>query len=147
MPKNWTVVVNRTKAKIFVDQVGPVNRPVKGLKLIEELKNPLGRERNKALQNSKPSMGRSPTSVGPHSMTGEKNPHEDAAVEFAKKVCLHLEKNQYNKNFEGLVLVAEPHFMGLLKKKMKKKLRDSVVQWVNKDLSKTPMKEILSHLA
>lgn len=148
MTKNWTVIANRIKAKYFEPYKSPQNRPAKALKLIEELSNPLGRERNKALKHSQPGQGRfSPSTRAsrPYQMSGEKSPHEDAAKAFAKLICRDLEKKHYDKTFDSLVMVAEPHFLGLLKKNMKKALKKAVVQWVAKDLPKVSDKFYLEN--
>jgi protein required for attachment to host cells len=127
--KNWTVVLSRNKAKFLTVIAGPARK----LKLVDEISNPLGRTRNRDMQTS-------------HRI-GEKDPHEDAAVMFIGKICDQLEKLRYKKKFDALIVAAEPHLMGILKKKMKSPLKTQVVKWVNKDLEKIPLKDLPGHLA
>ncbi len=139
--KNWTLVISRNKAKILSVVAGPVRK----LKMVNEISNPLGRTRNRAMKTDKPGRGVS-SMRGTFSMTGEKDPHEDAAVMFVHKICDQLEKNRQKKSFDALIVAAEPHLMGIIKKKMKSPLKKQVVKWVNKDLEKIALKDLPNHL-
>lgn len=134
---NWTIILSRNKAKIFSSSMS----------LIEEIKNPLGRERNRTMQRDSAGMNYSNTrGIGPHRLTGGKNPHEEAAVSFAHSICNMLQRRCYKDDFKGLVIAAEPHLMGILKKKMTPKLKAHVLKWVNKDLEKISVKDLPAHL-
>lgn len=140
---NWTVVLSRNKARILTVIPG-INRK---LKLVDEISNPIGRTRNREMKTDKPGRGVASGRGATFSMTGEKDPHEDAAIMFVGKVCEQLEKLRHKKKFDALIVAAEPHLMGILKKKMKSNLKTQVVKWVNKDLEKIPLKDLPGHLA
>ncbi len=139
----WAAVISRNKARIL-SVVPGINRK---LKLLDEITNPLGRTRNRFMKSDKPGRGVSSGRGITFSLTGEKDPHEDAAVMFVGKICDYLEKLRHKKKYEALIVVAEPHMMGILKKKMKSNLKNTVIKWVNKDLEKIPLKDIPGHLA
>jgi protein required for attachment to host cells/ribosome-associated translation inhibitor RaiA len=126
----WIAVCNRAGARIFKKQFHDVE-------LFHSLDYPLGRERTRALRTDKPSVSRMNFAAGggtTHRMTGGKDPHEELAVAFSKTVGAYLKNAFQKKQFEHLVVVAEPHFLGLIKLSLDKKVQASVSQWVAKDL-------------
>jgi protein required for attachment to host cells len=125
MKIKWIVVADRIQARIFR------SRP---LTLIKILKNPLGREKNKALRNDKPGWGKSQFSgsAGIHSMSGEKDPHEDAAIQFARRLCRFLERNYEARLYDQLTIAAEPKMMGRIRRQLAPQISDGV-QWIQKD--------------
>lgn len=139
----WAAILSRNKARIL-SVIPGINRK---LKVVDEIANPLGRTRSRFLKTDKPGRGVSSGRGTTFSMTGEKDPQEEVAVMFVGKICDYLEKLRQKKKYEGLIVVAEPHLMGILKKKMKPNLKNHVIKWVNKDLEKIPLKDLPGHLA
>lgn len=134
MAKKWIVFVTRINARVFNAETWDS---------VIELKHNIGKAKNKELKTGKPgvSRGKFAGSKGIHGMTGEKNPHEDAAVEFAKKIGVYLYKQKNLHKFDDLTIVAEPKMMGRIKKQMDKHLaRD--VKWIGKDLGKFATHEL-----
>ena len=125
MKTKWIVVANRTQAKIFKENP---------FVLLKTLENPLGREKNLALRTDKPGSGKSQysKSAGIHSMTGEKDPHEEAAIQFARELSRYLEHQGEQHRFDELVVAAEPKMMGRIRKTMALHLSETV-QWIQKD--------------
>lgn len=133
MPIKWIVLVSRANARVFNQN---------GYRPVTEIKGSLGKEKNKALTRAKPGVGRAKFSgSSPHKMTGEKNPHEDAAIAFAKKVDRYLSKQLNLKKFDKLLVVAEPKMMGRLKKNLDKNVK-AVTKWMAKDLGKVPATQV-----
>lgn len=125
----WIVACNRAGARIFKKQY-------RDIELVHNIDYPLGRERNRALQNDKPSLSRGKFggSSATHRLTGGKDPHEELAAAFSKTVAAYLKNALTKKEFEKLVIVAEPHFLGLVKLALDKKTKATVSQWITKDL-------------
>src|SRR5437868_6991380 len=101
MPKKWIVIANQTAVKILQEQKNQENpeRRINPFKLIKTFENPLGRERNRVFLRHKPGAsfkGTGRTGVSRHLMTGSRNPHEDVAIQFAKKVAKYLD-DQFQK--------------------------------------------------
>src|SRR5688572_12229825 len=121
----WIVIVTRVDARIFKEK--PFQR-------VGTLLNALGREKNRAMTTDKPSKNRSKFAgyKGVHTMN-DANPHEDAAVDFAKKVAEYLRKAQAQNRFTDLTLVAESKMMGRVKKEMHRTLLNRT-EFVNKDM-------------
>lgn len=129
---NWLIIASQISANVYEqDNDGH-------LKLITKFKNPLGRTRNRALSYSKPGMNRAKMkNSSPHTMTGEKNPHELAEEQFARKFSEYLRKQFLKNNFDKINIVAEPRLLGKIKPHVKKFLNENV-KWTAKDLQKVP---------
>ena len=140
MNGHWYVVASQLRLKIFTQE-----RDTKKLKLVKTLENPLGRERSRNLHGKKPGIGiRSSSSGGGfrHSETKGLSPHEQAAVQFSRKVAKYFERAYENKDFTSLTIASEPHFMGKLKTSMKSDLNKMVVTWIKKDFQKLPDRDL-----
>jgi len=77
-----------------------------------------------------------------HALTGNKSPHEHAAERFATKMGDYLETGRQQSKFDQLVLVAEPHFLGMLKSAMNPATVRMVTDCVHKDLGKLPADQV-----
>ena len=131
----WIVIANRISARIYCE---------KPFQHIITLKNPLGKERNRELRYDQPGFSHAkfggPSST--HSLTGEKDPHEYATVEFAKEIRNYLKKESTQNNFDSLLIVAEPKMMGRMRNQLPKELI-SKCEWISKDLGHVPEGELL----
>ncbi len=127
------IVVNRKSAKIF-----EISRKPDSLTWLKTMKNPLGDVKNKLLTTDKPglSRGKYKNNKAPHNLTRERNPHEDVAVTFAKKISLYLKKQQDQDKILNLTVAAEPHMLGLVKKSFDHDQLKTPVKWLRKDLEK-----------
>lgn len=138
-PQNWFVVVNRKSAKIF-----EVSEKPDSLTYLKTLRNPLGTERNRVMEMDKPgfSRGKFAKARSPHALTHERDPHEDVAVAFAKKISHYLKDHKLDKDYLGVTIAAEPHMMGLVKKALKKDGLPVDVRWLRKDLEKMTTRKL-----
>ena len=125
MAAKWIVIADRTKARIFKE---------KPFTCIKTLENELGREKNRALRNDKPGWSRAQYSgsAGIHAMNGEKNPHEEAAIQFARTICKHLEHESQVHQFDDLLIAAEPKMVGRIRESLPKHLAEKT-NWLKKD--------------
>ena len=134
MKDKWIAVVTRIDARIFSGD---------DFRLISKLSNPLGRERNRAMRDGKPGLAPSKFNgtFGSHGLTAEKNPHEDAAIAFAKRVSSYLRKQMNLHRFDKLILAAEPKMLGRMKTEMNKDLA-AHTEWRGKDFGKLNAHEL-----
>ena len=134
MNNNWIVVANRVEARIFKQR---------DMRLLHKLTNSLGREKNRAFTTDKPGWGRnrlaSPAST--HNLTGNKNPHDDAAIDFARRLGRFLEKKLAANTFNGLLITAEPRMMGWMKRHMDQRLLKHC-EFLGKDLGRLSVHEL-----
>ncbi len=137
---HWYLVASQKSVKIFTEL--PHRKTLKILKIFD---NPLARERNRALVRKQ--AGRGMKSAGRlgvlhYTETKRHEPHEMAASQFAREIAEAIKEERRLKKFEHLTVVAEPRFLGKLRSAMGPELNELVVEWVKKDLQKTPQVEL-----
>jgi len=81
-----------------------------------------------------------------HGTDGERRPRKHEAALFAHRIVEALERAHRAGEFEGLVLMAPPSFLGLLRKAMPEPLRKKVLAEVAKDLMHQPQDAVRAHL-
>jgi protein required for attachment to host cells len=141
MDKNtWVLVANGKKARIFeVEKFGK-------LKEISSLVHPRSTLTNEEL--TRDSLGRkkdffrkTPSTYEPNTMPKEKEEHT-----FAKEVAGYMDKSKNTNQFLRLFLMADPHFLGLLRKSLGKNTLSAIEGEVSKDLTELPPDEIWTHM-
>lgn len=127
MSLKWVAVVDRSEARIFDAET---------MGRIHTLKNSLGREKNRAFTTSKPGSARSRfgARASTHGLTGEKNPHDQVTIQFAKKLNAFLKKRLGEKRFERLILAAEPRMKGWIREGMDRSV-NKLCEWKSKDFA------------
>ena len=143
------VVANQAQA-VFYDTGGP-QAP---LRLIGRLENPAGRLLDRELKSDRPGrvFDRAPSGVGRrgavahHSTGGERTPRKQAAGAFARRIAVNLSAALRAKQFDRIVLVAAPAFLGVLRKALAKSLRAVVAAEIAKDLIGHPKEAVRAHV-
>jgi len=134
--RNYVVVAESIRARIFSSQtnLGPLTE-------INDLVNPAGRLDEKELDADKQGRGRS--SFGSSHAVGKtditKN-HE--TVVFAKQIADYMEEQRVAGNFDGLVLVGSPQFLGVLRKSLSENCKKMVTKSLDKNLVHAGVDEI-----
>lgn len=137
----WVLVAHRGGARLF--EVTPRGNP---WRLVEEIDHPEGRLQDRNLGSDEP--GRGFDSHGArHSFEAEQGPAARIAQQFAKRLAATLDDAHGRRQFERLALVAEPHFLGLLRAALKPETAAAVHVSVNKDLGHLDMHQLSAHLA
>ena len=141
---HWYVVASQKEARIFVK-----TSERQQLKLLKVLTNPLGGIKRRDLIRKQ--AGRGVKSIGHlgsvhYSQPKRHDPHEEAVIQFSKEVAQFLQSEKLRKKFDSLTIVAEPHLLGKLRTEMKPNLQSVVIDWIKKDLQKTPKKELIDFL-
>jgi len=119
-----------------------------GIQASVQILNLLGRERNRALVRKQAGRGVKSSGRGAvhYSENKRHDPHEEAALQFAKMLTDFLECEHQRNNFKSLTIVAEPHFLGKLRGTMRPSIQETVTEWVKKDLLKTPQNKLVEIL-
>ena len=159
MPKNWVIVANNTKAKIFTlappaprrkdtEALEPSTDALSQSRLVEfqALDHPEGRLKSQSMDADRP--GRSFESAGMkrHAMSREVDPKKQEAIAFARQVAERLESARRQGEVERLILVAAPEFLGLLRDHMTSELRRMIEEEFSLDLVHMSPHEIRTHL-
>jgi protein required for attachment to host cells len=93
-----------------------------------------------------PAAGQRRGTVARHAAGSDRSPRKHQAELFAKRIARELGAASRAGDFDGLVLVAGPSFLGLLRAALPKRLRSDVVAEVPKDLVHLPKPALQSRL-
>lgn len=131
----WVLVANRTGARIF-------HRDGRTLRLIRTIDHPEGRKADQDIETGPQRTFDSHTQGNdPRS-----SPHEHDANAFAKAIAAELHLGRTERGVDRLVLVAEPHFLGLVRQELDDGTKALVVATVPKDLAKVENDAVQDHL-
>lgn len=108
------VVANRTEAVFYEEDL---KTP---FHFIRRVSNPRGRKSEIELVSDR--QGRvASSSAGPklrHGLEPKMTKHEQNAIRFAGRIGREIESIRSTTQIEGIILVAEPHFLGLLREEL-----------------------------
>jgi protein required for attachment to host cells len=108
---------------------------------LEALTHPEGRMHDRDLKEAR-WIGNAGTKHGPNPEDEPHGRHRLEAERFAKFVATELARRHDDRTFRRLVLVAPAEFLGLLRKELPKRVAESVVEELTRDLSKAPPDEL-----
>lgn len=81
-----------------------------------------------------------------HGTGGERRPRKHEAILFAQKIAAELERARLHDRFERLIVMAEPGFLGVLRRAWPSSLSSTVIAEVPKDLAEQPESAVRAHL-
>lgn len=138
MSKTWVVVAESSRAKIYeVDKTDST----KTLKEIRGFTHSVSRNHKQQLAGNQQKESR-------HSqLTGSLDTHKDhERSEFARSLGEHLNSARNNHQFNKLILMSPPKFLGDLRKNLGHETNKYVVSEVDKNLVRHNIKDIQAHL-
>ena len=129
MAVTWVVAADSAQADIFrVSKIGGSFEPVKGLSNAE------GQLKGRDFTTDRPGRGFDGTGAGRHGMASPDAPREHAADGFARTICQYLETARTRSQYDRLIVVAPPDFLGRLRKAITPAANHLVVESVAKNL-------------
>ena len=138
-PTVWVIVADGARARVFqLDQTQQTLRPALGEELIGS--NLPSRE----IASDRPGRTFDSGGQGRHAMEPPTDPARYAQQEFARDIVRLLDEKR--QQFDRLVVVAPPRFLGDLRALMPPQLREAVGAEVAKDLTKLPPHELQERL-
>lgn len=143
MAKTWIMVAHDAGARVFEN-----DGPGKGLQLIEEIDHPEGRERDQDINADRPGRSFRKNSADPRraAMSRSEGPRERVVSDFARAMAEKLKQGRVENQYERLVLVAPPRFLGLLRSSLDGPTAQLLVGSLNKDLASSKQAELIEHL-
>jgi protein required for attachment to host cells len=135
------VVADQAEA-IFYDTPSLQAQP----KEVAHISDPLAHQHDRDFSSDRP--GRSYESVGGqrHAIERENDPRQREAVLFAKRISQRLDAARRKGEYDELIVVAGPPFLGLMRKELSRPTRERVVHEIRKDLVHSPVESLRSHL-
>jgi protein required for attachment to host cells len=144
------VVVASEAEAAFYDLSSRLRAPT----LISRLSDPLAHLHDRDFKSDRPgrffhhapAAGQRRGAVARHGTGGERRPRKQEAVLFARKIVEQLEQARAQHEFDRLVVMAGPGFLGLLRKAIPEALRAQVAAEVRKDLVHEPPRALGTHI-
>ena len=124
------------------------------LQLAGRIENPISRLRDRDLKSDRPgcvfdrasTTGRRGGAVAHHCTGGERHPHKQEAQLFARRIVRTLEAARREDQFDRLVLMAGPPFLGTLRAALRKSVRATLIAEVPKDLVHQTERDVREHM-
>lgn len=140
MTATWILVANASAASIFCNE-----GPKKGLVKVKSLAHAESREKASELVSDRPghTQGRG---NGRGAYVPAKSPKEIEAERFALEVARELNHGRTTNACQRFILVASPHFMGLVNQHLDSHVRQLVTASIEKDYTRLTEKELCGHL-
>jgi protein required for attachment to host cells len=143
------VVADESEARFY-----DIGGPRVPLRLADRVENPSGRLRDRDLKSDRPGrvFDRAPTAgrrrgaVAHHATGGERHPHKHEAQLFARRIVRTLEAARREDEFDRLVLMAGPPFLGTLRAALQKSVRATLIAEIPKDLVHQTEREVRVHV-
>lgn len=120
--------------------------PRAALEEIEDFVHDEARRPQAELSTSGEGMDSGSKGSGPHRYDPPKDARQVAIETFAQELVERLERARNDGEIEGLVLVAPPHFLGELRRRMRPSLRRLVVEELDKNLVRHSVQDLRQHL-
>jgi protein required for attachment to host cells len=135
------VVADQAEA-IFYDAPSLEARPTE----VGRISDPVAHQHDRELASDRP--GRSYESVGGarHAIERENDPRWQEAVRFARRISCRLDDALRRGEFDELIVVAGPPFLGLIRSELSRPARERVVHEIRKDLVHGPVEALRTHL-
>ncbi|MDX3806423.1 MAG: host attachment family protein [Bosea sp. (in: a-proteobacteria)] len=132
----WVIVCDARKA-IFLRNEGSPTQPKLAVEQVKEASaNPL------SVQQGTDRPGRIQNARAPTSATEETDWHDMAEKQFARDTAAALKLAHQSGHPKGLVLVAPPRILAVLRQHLNEPSRFRILAEVDKDLTKHPIHEI-----
>ncbi len=137
MKSTWIVVAESARARIFtLSGIGAK------LQEVTDLSHPESRLHDTELTSGLPGRTFDIQGQGRHAMEPATDPKEREARAFAVEIARHIERGRNDGNFDALVLIAPPKFLGRLRAELSKPARDTLAGEIDKNLVEADTKTI-----
>ncbi len=143
MGQTWILVAHEAGARLFAnDGIG------NGLALVESIDHPEGRARDRDIDSDRPGRSFHKNSGDPRraSMGQSESPHDRVVSDFSRELADKLRHARVQNQFDRLVLVAPPRFLGLLRSALDGPTSQLVIGSIHKDLATSNEAELIQHL-
>jgi protein required for attachment to host cells len=139
--RHWYLVANRVEAVVYAGEMG------RNFHFVKRLNNPKGKLTETQLVADKPGRGFSSSRNGvrhgfaPHSLY-----HEQVAIQFARKIGKFLDRSLTDNEFTDLVVMAEPHFLGLLNQGIPERVKKKILREVPREWNEGSDRDLEKYL-
>lgn len=139
MSRECVVVAEQGRARFFIRDISK-----KTFTEINDLTNPDARMHEQDLISDRPGRAFDSRGSNRHAMEPKTGATEQSATRFAKKIRDYLETNR--SEYEYIVLIAPPAFLGHLRKELPDTLSKLVKREIDKEIVRKKPQEIRKYL-
>ncbi|MCG6936142.1 MAG: host attachment protein [Proteobacteria bacterium] len=141
MKSTWILVADSSRARIFTTDTrsGPLQE-------LETLAHPEGREHEQNMTSDLPGRDSSRMGGERHSFQDETDPKEYESNEFARHIAQHLDSARKAGDYDQLIIVAAPKFLGSLRSNLTEPSGRLIALEINKNLTQHDAADIRKHL-
>ena len=132
----WVIVADSSRARIL-----SAENPKSTLEEIQTLAHPEARMHEGDMVSDRSGRGRATHDVGHESAA-----REEENLQFAARVCKTLESARNSGQFKRLYVVADPKFLGMMRKHSSSELQKVVESEIAKNLASHSLDDIRSYL-
>ncbi len=129
MTKTWILAAESSRAKLYSS-----NSKIAPFIEVATLVHPESRMHEGDLVSDRNGNDGGSYGQGPHVFDNKTSAHKHEHMIFAKQIAERLEQGRNRGEFESLVLVAPPAFLGLLREHLNKSLLAMVSRQIHKNL-------------
>jgi len=141
MAQTWIVVADSARARIF-----SLNKKAGRLEEVQELIHPRSRLSDEELTTDKPGRSFDSAGQGRHAMGESVEPKEQEALKFSTELADALDRARSQNQFNQLVIIAAPAFLGVLRKKLSVPTTRLVAKAIDKELTRLDAADIHEHV-
>ena len=141
MPKTWIVVAESSRAKIF--ELNKKNTPLKEL---QGFIHSSSRLHEHEISSDLPGSTHDSHGQGSHKLSAQTSIKQHETMAFAKIIGRHIEKARREGQFQKLILMSPPAFLGQLRKHLSRQTFKRIVSEIDKNLVKHKANDIQDHL-
>jgi protein required for attachment to host cells len=139
--KHWYLVANRVDAIIYEGKLDGEFHYVK------RFRNPKGKLTELQLVADRPGRTFSSSRTGTrHGYEPRSHYHEEVAMKFARRIAKELEKAAVKGEYSDLIVMAEPHFLGMINKELPKNVKSVLRKEVPREWSQGSDQELKEYL-
>jgi protein required for attachment to host cells len=140
MKLTWILVADNTHARIFTAET-----PSSALEELEGLIHTEGRLHDREMTTDLPGRIKSSDGSG-HALEQPTDPKKHEADNFAHQIAKHLEAAHNANKYEQLLIIAEPSFLGLLRRCLPEHIKKHVCFELDKNITMQSTTDIRKHL-
>lgn len=145
MATTWVIIASASEAFFYELNKKAFSKGKIQLNLVASYSHPESRKKDGELMSDRSGHYRNDV-MGHGSFINPTEPKKYEAEFFAKEITDALDIARTTNDFDSLVLITPPHFLGLLNKHMNKNVQNLIHTKIEKDYTKTPNKALVEYL-
>ena len=115
-------------------------------KEVARISDPVAHLHDRDLVSDRPGRGHESVGGARHAIASENDPRHVEATRFAQRIARRIDDARRRHEFEELVIVAGPPFLGLMRQALSRPTRAAVTRELRKDLVHSPVIELREQL-